>query len=101
MVGEDVRAGSEFDAFGLGQRLRDDQVGRGIGLPWRGEVLADPGFQVAELIGAAQHFEVPFMPRPQIAFGRMAGHQKKSKLHAQVLPWPYPATINILLMYRT
>ena len=48
--GQQVGAGSQLDALGLHQRLGDQQVGRGNGLPWRGEVLADPRLVKAQFV---------------------------------------------------
>ena len=44
MIGQQEAAGAETDILGLQQRLRQQQVGRGMRLPRRGVMLADPGF---------------------------------------------------------
>ena len=62
--GEEMRAGAELDVRGAHERLRDEQVGRGNGLPGRGEVLADPCLAEAEVVGEFQAFEVPLMGVP-------------------------------------
>src|SRR6185437_9975271 len=50
MIRQQVRARRELDALRLHQRLSDQQVGRGIRLPWRSEVLANPGLAIAEAV---------------------------------------------------
>ena len=82
MIREQMSPGRQLDPAGLGQRLSDQQVGRGVGFPRCGEMLADPGFIVAHPVGSAQHFKVPFVALAQIALGGMAGHQEQSEFHA-------------------
>ena len=78
--GEEVRAGAELDVLGAHERLCDEQVGRGNGLPGRGEVLADPCLAEAEVVGEFQAFEVPLMGVPGGALGRVRGHEETDRL---------------------
>ena len=79
--GEEVRAGAELDVLGAHERLGDEQVGRGNGLPGRGEVLADPCLAEAEVVGEFQAFEVPLVGVPGGALGRVRGHQEQTGFH--------------------
>src|SRR3984893_3851224 len=81
MVRQQMSAGGEFDLLGLHQRLRDQEVRRRIGLPWRGEMFTDPRLAVADAVGRAQHLEVPFLPCLEIALGWMGRYQKESEVH--------------------
>jgi hypothetical protein len=81
MIGQKVGTGRELDLARLHERLRDQQVGRGVGFPARGEVLADPRLAIAQAVGFAQHGEVPLLSGKQAALRRMRRHQKKSQLH--------------------
>src|SRR5258708_2875517 len=74
-------AGAETDIFGLQKRLRQQEVGRRVWFPWRGMMLADPGFLVAEFIEPAQHLQVEVVPLFQPALRRMRGHREISDFH--------------------
>ena len=50
MVRQTRDAGAEDDIVGQPKSLGDEEVGRGDVLPLRGEVLADPGLAVAQLV---------------------------------------------------
>ena len=78
---EEVRAGAELDVLRAQEGLRDEQVGRGNGLPGRGEVLADPCLAEAEVVGEFQAFEVPLVGVPGGALGRVRGHQEQTGFH--------------------
>ena len=67
--------------FGLARPLDHQQVRRGVGLPHRGVVLADPGLLEAVLVGPPQVLQVPVVAVRQAALRRMAGHREKSDLH--------------------
>ena len=67
--------------LGLHQRLRDQEVGRGVRLPRRGVVLADPGLGKAELVGPAQGLQVPAVALEQAALRRVRGHREQAVLH--------------------
>jgi hypothetical protein len=56
-----MRAGREADVLGAHQGLRDEDVWRGIRLPRRGEVLADPGLREAQLVAQFDVLQVPFI----------------------------------------
>ncbi len=71
MIRQQEAAGTEADVLGLQERLRQQQVRRRMRLPGRGMVLADPGFLVAQLIGPAQHLQVPVVAFLQPALRRM------------------------------
>ena len=71
--------------LGLQQRLRHQQVGRGMRLPRRGVMLADPGFLIAELVEPAQHLEIPVVPLLQAPLRRMRGHREISNFHGGFL----------------
>ena len=74
-------AGAEADVLGLQERLRQQQVRRGMRLPRRGVVLADPGLLVAELVEPAQHLQIPVVTLVQAALRRMRGHREIAELH--------------------
>ncbi len=59
VIGQQEAAGPETDILGLQKRLRENEIGRGMRLPRRGVVLADPGFLIAELIEPSQRLQVP------------------------------------------
>ncbi len=61
MIRQQMRSGGEFDSSGLHQRLRDQQIRRGIGLPRRGKVLTDPRLRIAQAVGRTDNFEIPFL----------------------------------------
>ena len=50
VIGQQMCTGREFDALGAQQRLRDENVGRRVRLPWCGEMFAYPGFGKAQAI---------------------------------------------------
>ena len=81
VIGQQKTAGADADIFGLQQRLRHQQIRRGMRLPWRGVVLADPGFLVAEFIQPPQHLQVPVVALFQPALRRMRGHREISEFH--------------------
>ena len=81
VIGQQEAAGAEADVFGLQERLRQQQVGRGMRLPGRGVVLADPGFLVAELVEPAQHLQIPVVTLLQPALRRMRGHREITDFH--------------------
>ncbi|MGY2938830.1 hypothetical protein ACVWZ6_008432 [Bradyrhizobium sp. GM6.1] len=62
VIGQQEAARPDTDILGLHQRLRDQQIGRGIGFPGRGMVLADPGLLIAELVEPAHDLQVPVVP---------------------------------------
>src|SRR5262249_28628444 len=76
MIGQQMRARRELHLRGAEQRLRDEQIGRGIRLPWRGEMLADPGLAKTEAVAQFEMFEVPFEALAQPAFRRMRRHHE-------------------------
>src|ERR1700730_3011145 len=94
MVGQQEAAGPEPDVLGLHQRLRHQKVGRGMGLPGRGVVLADPGFGEAQLVEPADHLQVPLMSVLERPLGRMRRHGEISELHRFLLScWRKSTTI--------
>ena len=94
MVGQQEAAGPEADVLGLHQRLRHQEVGRGMGFPRRGMMLADPGLGEAQLVEPADHLQVPFVAVLERPFGRMRGHGEISELHRFLLGyWPKSTTI--------
>ncbi len=85
VIGQQEAAGAEADVLGLQQRLRQQQVRRGMRFPWRGVVLADPGFLVAEFIEPSQHLQVPVVTLLQPALRRMRRHREISDFHGAFL----------------
>ncbi len=81
VVGQEKTARADADVARLHQRLRDQEIGRRVGLPRRRVVLADPRLGEAELVGPAQHLQVPFLPVEQRALGRMGRHREQSVSH--------------------
>ncbi len=79
--GQQEAARSQPDVPGLRERLGQQQVGRWIGLPRHGVVLADPRLAVAQLVEPADHLQVPLESRAQVALGRMGGHQEQAEIH--------------------
>src|SRR5580658_6204261 len=71
VVGQEEAARREADAAGLHQRLRDQEIGRGMRLPWRGVMLADPRLAEAEFVSPAKGLQVPAMAVVKAALGRM------------------------------
>jgi hypothetical protein len=61
--------------------LREKQVGRRVRFPWRGMMLADPGFLIAELIEPSQRLKVPVVALFQSALRRMRGHGEIADFH--------------------
>src|SRR6202022_4591789 len=74
-------AGAKTDVLGLQKRLGQQEVRRWMRFPWRGMMLADPGFLVAELIEPAQHLKVPVVTLFQPDLRRMRGHREISDFH--------------------
>ncbi len=85
VIGQQEAAGTEADVLGLHQRLRDQQVGRGVRLPRCGVMLADPGFSEAQLVEPADHLEIPFVAVLQGPLGRMRRHGEITELHRFLL----------------
>ena len=81
MVGQQMGAGRELDALGAHQRLGNQDVGRGIGFPGRGEVLTYPGFGKAQTVAQGDVFQIPFKTFAQIALRRMGRHHEYSDFH--------------------
>jgi hypothetical protein len=81
VIGQQEAAGAETDVLGLQERLRQQQVGRRVRLPWRGMMLTDPGFLIAELVEPPQDLQVPVVTLFQPAFRRMRGHREISDFH--------------------
>ena len=85
VIGQQEAAGAEPDVLGLHQRLRDQQVGRGMRLPRRGVMLADPAFGEAQLVEPADHLQVPLVAVLERPLGRMRRHREISELHRFLL----------------
>ena len=84
VVGQQEAAGAEPDGLRLPETLDHQQVGRGMRLPGRGVVLADPAFGKAELVRPADMLEVPFVALAQVALGGMRRHAEKADFHRGV-----------------
>jgi hypothetical protein len=76
MIRQKETTGGETDLPRLHQRLRDQKIGRGMRLPWRRVMLADPGFHEPEFVGPAQSLQVPVMAFIEAALRRMRGHRE-------------------------
>src|SRR3954453_16586578 len=85
VIGEKETAGAETNVFGLQKRLRQQQVRRGMRLPRRGVMLADPGLLIAELIEPAQRLKIPVVALFQPALRRMRRHREISDFHGSFL----------------
>ena len=81
MVRQQEATGSEADVLGLQEGLREQKVRRGMRLPRRGVMLADPGLAVAEFVEPAHHLQIPVVAFLQSAFRRMRRHREISDLH--------------------
>ena len=81
VIGQQEAAGAKTDVLGLQKRLGQQEVRRWMRFPWRGMMLANPGFLIAELIEPAQHLKVPVVPLFQSALRRMRGHREISDFH--------------------
>jgi len=62
------------------------EIGRRVGLPGRGVVLADPGLGKAKFVGPAQRLKIPAMAFIKAALGGMRGHCEQAVLHRAVPP---------------
>lgn len=94
MVGQQVRTRGELDLLGAQQRLRQQQIGGADRLPRHGEVFADPGLHVAELIGQLDDVQIPPGGVVEGALRWMGRHEEYSDLHRQpflVVPVGCPA----------
>src|SRR5262249_34444807 len=81
VIGQQEAAGAETGILGLQERLREDEVGRGMRLPWCGVVFADPGLLIAELVEPSQRLQGPVLGLLQAALRRMRWHRKISEFH--------------------
>src|SRR5262249_37703266 len=102
---EEEWGGSRADLLRLLQRLRDDQIGRRMRLPWRRVMLADPRLPIAQLVGPPQRLEIPLVTGVEAALRRMRRHGEQSEIHhvppgvgwnagranATILRIPYPS----------
>src|ERR1700737_2870292 len=59
----------------------DVAVRRRVRFPWRGMMLADPGFLIAELIEPSQRLKVPVVALFLSALRRMRGHGEIADFH--------------------
>jgi hypothetical protein len=71
MIRKQEAPGGEAHVARLHKRLRDQQIGRGVRLPWRGMVLADPALSEPEFVGPAQGLQVPVMSVIEAALRRV------------------------------
>ncbi len=78
---QEEAARTQADVAGLGEGADQQEVGRGIGLPRHGVVLADPGLAIAKLIQPADDLQVPVEALLQIPLGRMGRHGEEAELH--------------------
>jgi hypothetical protein len=83
VVRQQVGAGTELDALGREQRLRDQEIGRRTRLPGRREMLADPRLREAERVEPAQLREVPCDPVEQRPLRRMRRHHERTEPHGK------------------
>ncbi|MGY4379655.1 hypothetical protein ACVWZ3_007294 [Bradyrhizobium sp. i1.3.6] len=81
VIGQQEAARPDANILGLHQRLRDQEVRRGIGFPGCGVVLADPGLLIAELVEPAHDLQVPVVSFLQAALRRMRRHREIADLH--------------------
>jgi len=81
VIGQQEAAGPDAHARGLHQRLGHQEVGRGMRLPRRRVVLADPRLAEAELVGPAQLLQVPLVAVVESALGRVRGHREQAVIH--------------------
>src|ERR1700730_13984513 len=81
MIWQQKSARTDADVLGLQQRLSDQQIGRGIWLPWRRVMFADPGFLVAQFIEPAQYLQVPVVSFLQSTLRGMRRHSEIADVH--------------------
>src|SRR5262249_14157190 len=81
MIRQQEAARAEPDVFGLPQALDDEEIRRGMRLPGRGVMLADPAFLIAELVEPAQHLQIKIVTLFHTALRRMRRHRKISEFH--------------------
>ena len=62
---------------GLHEGLGHEQIGRGVGLPGRRVVLADPRLAEAQLVRPAELLEIPLVAVVEAALGRMRRHRER------------------------
>src|ERR1700730_10312925 len=81
MIRQQKSARTDAYFLGLQQRLSDQQIGRGIWLPWRRVLFADPGFLVAQFIKPAQNLQVPVVSLLQSTLRWMRSHSEIADVH--------------------
>ena len=81
MIRHARHAGAEPDIAGHGQRLCDEEVGRGYVFPCRGEVLADPCLQIAEAVQVNNLVQVVLKGFRKIGPRRVQGHHEAAQFH--------------------
>ena len=91
VVGHEEPAGADAHRLGLQERLGHEQVGRGVRLPRRGVVLADPGLAEAQLVRPAQRLQIPLVTVEETALGRMRRHREQAVVHGPLLVPGSPA----------
>src|SRR5262245_49555097 len=81
VIGQEVHARAQLNAFGAQQGLGDHQVGGRDGLPGGGEMLPDPGLVIPQGVAQGQVVEIPLMRVVDVSLRWMGWHHKKSVLH--------------------
>ena len=64
------------DVLRQGDGLGDEQLGGGNVLPFRGEVLTDPGFGEAKLVELDDLLQIGFEGRGEVRARRVQGHRE-------------------------
>src|SRR5215471_5436888 len=88
VVGQEVHARAELDAFGPQQGLGNHQVRGRNRLPGGSEMLPDPGLVIPQSVAQGQVVQVPLMRVIDVPLRRMGWHHKESVLHSSstILP---------------
>ena len=94
VVGHQKPAGADAHARRLHQRLRHQQVGRGMRLPRRRVMLPDPRLAEAELVRPAQLLQVPPVAVVQAPLRGMRRHREQSVVHSLLLDSREPGCRN-------
>ena len=76
-------AGRQLDLAGQGQGFGDEQVGAGGVFPPLGDMLANPGFVIAQPVGGHQQVQIPVIGIGIGTVRRMQRHHKQSELHKE------------------
>src|SRR5262252_5422022 len=85
VIRHEEAARTDAHPLGLEERLRHEEIGRGMRFPGRGVMLPDPRLAEAQLVGPAELLQVPLVPVVELALRRMRRHGEESVVHGALL----------------